>query len=151
METIDKPRRRKLVCGESISAIARNLNLSRNTVRKYLKADTGPICQRQSQPNGRVSGVVFDLDGVGQRRTARCLFEGLHSVKGTVGGAYDRNRYSVPAEYAGRQVSLRVYAGQIKVVADGKVAADHACTARMSWKQHAPWLQRAVPFQYRSS
>ena len=36
METIGKIRRRKLVRGETISEIARDLNLSRNTVKKYL-------------------------------------------------------------------------------------------------------------------
>lgn len=36
METIAKIRRRHLVNGESISAIACSLNLSRNNVKKYL-------------------------------------------------------------------------------------------------------------------
>ncbi|MDP2964014.1 MAG: helix-turn-helix domain-containing protein, partial [Sulfurimicrobium sp.] len=38
METIVKIRRRHKVKGESISSIARDLNLSRNTVKKYLNA-----------------------------------------------------------------------------------------------------------------
>jgi len=50
METIGKLRRRHLVKGESISAIARDLNLSRNTVKKYLKAAADPVYQRESQP-----------------------------------------------------------------------------------------------------
>lgn len=36
METIAKIRRLHIVNGESISAIARSLNLSRNTVKKYI-------------------------------------------------------------------------------------------------------------------
>lgn len=36
METIGKIRRRYNVKDESISSIARDLNLSRNTVKKYL-------------------------------------------------------------------------------------------------------------------
>jgi hypothetical protein len=38
----------------------------------------------------------------------------------------DRNRYSVPAEYAGRAVSVRSTAARVRVVADGAVIADHA-------------------------
>jgi|AOMQ01.1.fsa_nt_gi DNA-binding CsgD family transcriptional regulator len=43
METIGKIRRRRHVGGESISAIARSLNLSRNTVKKYLGILTEPV------------------------------------------------------------------------------------------------------------
>ncbi|HEU0196757.1 MAG TPA: IS21 family transposase [Nevskiaceae bacterium] len=39
---------------------------------------------------------------------------------------FDRNRYSVPATYAHRPVSLRVYADRIVVVADGAVIAEHS-------------------------
>ena len=38
----------------------------------------------------------------------------------------DRNRYSVPAEFAGRAVSVRNTATQIRIVADGAVIAEHA-------------------------
>ncbi len=37
----------------------------------------------------------------------------------------DRNRYSVPAEFAGRAVSVRSTATQVRVVADGTVIAEH--------------------------
>ena len=40
--------------------------------------------------------------------------------------AYDRNRYSVPAEYAGQRVSLRASAERIVVVADSEQIAVHA-------------------------
>jgi predicted transcriptional regulator len=51
METIGKIRRRHKVRGESISAIARDLNLSRNTVKKYLKAEIDLFTgERASQP-----------------------------------------------------------------------------------------------------
>ncbi|WP_295436751.1 helix-turn-helix domain-containing protein, partial [Thiolapillus sp.] len=42
METLAKIRRRHEVNGESISEIARRFNLSRNTVRKYLKQSDPP-------------------------------------------------------------------------------------------------------------
>jgi hypothetical protein len=38
----------------------------------------------------------------------------------------DRNRYSVPAAFAGRAVSVRSTATEIRVVADGAVIAEHA-------------------------
>ena len=50
METITKIRRLRLVKGQSISAIARDLNLSRNTVKKYLNTTDLPSYQRQRQP-----------------------------------------------------------------------------------------------------
>ena len=50
METINKVRTRHLVQGQSISQIARDLNLSRNTVKKYLKDDYPVAYQREKQP-----------------------------------------------------------------------------------------------------
>jgi transposase len=41
METLGKLRRRHLVKGESLSAIARDTQLSRNTVRKYVAMESG--------------------------------------------------------------------------------------------------------------
>ncbi len=46
METIGKIRHRHKIRGESISAIARDLNLSRNTVKKYLKDEIDPVYRR---------------------------------------------------------------------------------------------------------
>lgn len=48
METVSKIRRRYHVKGESISSIARSLNLSRNTVKKYLNQTDQPVYQRES-------------------------------------------------------------------------------------------------------
>lgn len=36
-----------------------------------------------------------------------------------------RNRYSVPCEFAGRQVSTHLYPGQVRIVADNAVIASH--------------------------
>ena len=38
---------------------------------------------------------------------------------------FDRNRYSVPASFANRPVSLRIYPERIVVVAEGKVLCEH--------------------------
>jgi transposase len=39
---------------------------------------------------------------------------------------FDRNRYSVPASFANRPVSLRIYPERIVVVAEGQVLCEHA-------------------------
>ena len=39
---------------------------------------------------------------------------------------FDRNRYSVPASYANRPISLRVYADRLVFVAEAQVIAEHA-------------------------
>jgi len=39
---------------------------------------------------------------------------------------FERNRYSVPASYANRPVSLRVYAGRLVVAAEGQIVCEHA-------------------------
>ncbi|HTG05932.1 MAG TPA: IS21 family transposase [Bradyrhizobium sp.] len=50
---------------------------------------------------------------LGKRVTPTCL---VH---------FERNRYSVPATYANRPVSVRVYADRIVVAAEGQVLAEH--------------------------
>lgn len=96
METIGKIRRRKLVKNETISEIARDLNLSRNTVKKYLKAESEPVYRRQIQPCPRLGGHQAQLitwleqDATcpkGQRRSAQGLYEDLQ--RAGYAGAYD--------------------------------------------------------------
>ena len=96
METIGKLRRRHLVKGESISAIARDLNLSRNTVKKYLNAEADPAYKRESQPAPKLGAFQAMLETwleqdsqrpKGQRRTAQRLFEDLQ--REGYAGAYD--------------------------------------------------------------
>ena len=49
MEIITEVRRRHLVGKESISSIARDLKLSRPTVRKQVKSGAQPLYRRRSQ------------------------------------------------------------------------------------------------------
>ncbi len=49
MDIIAEVRRRHLVSGKSISAIARSLKISRPTVRKYLATTVEPSYQRHVQ------------------------------------------------------------------------------------------------------
>ena len=88
METVSKIRRRFHVNHESISSIARSLNLSRNTVKKYLNQTEQPVYQRESQPRPKLGDfedqLLVWLEQESdlpkrQRRTARRLFEDLQA------------------------------------------------------------------------
>lgn len=96
MDIIAEIRRRHLVSGESISAIARSLNLSRPTVRKHLQTTSEPLYQRQIQPVPKLGDFQDMLESwlkteqslpKSQRRTAQRLFEGLQAEG--YRGAYD--------------------------------------------------------------
>lgn len=51
----------------------------------------------------------------------------------------ERNRYSVPASFANRPVSVRVYADRVLVVAEGQIVAEHA---RLIERKHRAGTQR---------
>lgn len=96
MEFIAEIRRRHFIEGESISAIARDLRLSRPTVRKHLKTVVEPVYHRQQQPYPKLgefeTRLVAWLEAdfnlpKSRRRTARRLFEGLQCEG--YQGAYD--------------------------------------------------------------
>ena len=64
---------------------------------------------------------------------------------------YDRNRYSVPATFANRPISLRVYADRLVMTAEGNIIAEHArCFDRRhtggktiyDWRHYLAVLQR---------
>ena len=86
MEIIAEIRRRHLISGESISSIARDLKLSRPTVRKHLQTETEPVYIRQQQPAPKLGDFQSVLESwisterhlpKTQRRTAQRLFEGF--------------------------------------------------------------------------
>ena len=87
VETIGKIRRRRLVHGESISAIARDLGLSRNTVKRALRFEGEAfVYHRQSQPRPKLGPYMATLDAwleaeeklpARERRTAQRLYEAL--------------------------------------------------------------------------
>jgi len=62
-------------------------------------------------------------------RKITAIFDGyvehMMRVSNTCLVILDRNRYSVPAEFAGRVVSARTTATQVRIVADGVVIAEH--------------------------
>jgi transposase len=65
---------------------------------------------------------------------------------------FERNRYSVPAAFANRPVSLRVYAQRLVIATEGQIVAEHArvilrghhCTGRTvyDWRHYLSVLQR---------
>ncbi len=54
------------------------------------------------------------------------FIEHIKRVSPTCLVSFERNRYSVPASFANRPVSLRVYADRLVVVAEGHVIAEHS-------------------------
>jgi len=101
VETVGKIRRRHLVKGESISKIARETGLSRNTVKRYLRnAVLEPrYSPRLHQVQPKLGAFVSRLEELlredekrasRERRTAQRLFEALRLEGYT--GAYDSVR-----------------------------------------------------------
>lgn len=110
MDIIAEIRRRHFISGESISSIARALNLSRPTVRKHLRTTTPPVYQRQHQPLPKLGEFQSLLEqwlaveaclSKAQRRTARRLFEGLQAEG--YAGAYDSVQRFVKQWKAGKK------------------------------------------------
>jgi transposase len=96
MDMIAEIGRRHLVSKESISSIARDLRLSRPTVRKHCRTQREPVYRREKQPAPRLGEFQETLEKwlqterllpKAQRRTARRLFEGLQAEG--YRGAYD--------------------------------------------------------------
>src|SRR5664279_2014396 len=96
MDMIAEIRRRHLVSKESISSIARDLKLSRPTVRKHCRTQSEPVYQRHKQPTPMLGAFQATLEAwlqterqlpKAQRRSARRLFEGLQAEG--YRGAYD--------------------------------------------------------------
>jgi hypothetical protein len=84
-----------------------------------------------------------------------CPFDGFveHTkrVSPTCLVTFERNRYSVPASYANRPISLRVYADRLMFVAEAQVIAEHARLILRSpgigrtiydWRHYLSVLQR---------
>jgi transposase len=103
VETIGRIRREHLVKGKSIKEIARDLRISRNTVRKILRSGgTAFSYEREVQPRPRLGRWKADLDrmlteNVGkaarERLTLIRLFEELRAV-GYAGGYDAVRRYA---------------------------------------------------------
>lgn len=96
MGIIYEIRRRHRVQKQSVSAIARDMGISRPTVRKHLKTVEEPKYQRTTSPSPKLGQFSEPLTEWltleaslprARRRTAQRLFEGLQAIG--YGGAYD--------------------------------------------------------------
>jgi len=52
---------------------------------------------------------------------------------------YDRNRYSVPARYAGKLITLRAYANRLVFIGDHEVVAEHVRHFTRDQSYFEPW------------
>jgi len=82
-------------------------------------------------PHGRMQGTIADLwaEEVQALMPASRPFDGFieytKRVTPTCLVHLERNRYSVPASFANRPVSLRVYPDRVVVAAEGRVICEH--------------------------
>ncbi len=83
-------------------------------------------------PHGNLPGTVADIwaqevpDLMKPGRPFDGFVEHTKRVSPTCLVHFDRNRYSVPASFANRPVSLRIYPDRIVVVAEGQRVCEHA-------------------------
>ncbi len=68
--------------------------------------------QREQQTTGR--GTFVPLHELSKHVSPTCLI------------SFERNRYSVPASFANRPVSLRIYPDRLVVAAEGSILCEHA-------------------------
>ena len=71
-------------------------------------------CFLQEGPHLRVIASPFDG-----------YVEQMMRVSSTCLVRVERNRYSVPADFAGKVVSIRLYADKVRIVAEHRIIADH--------------------------
>ena len=100
VETVARIRREHLVRGKSIKEIARELKLSRNTVRRVLRSgETASSYEREVQPLPKLGGWTQALDrllatntkaATRERLTLIRIFEELRALG--YGGGYDAVR-----------------------------------------------------------
>jgi transposase len=82
VETVGRIRREHLVQGKSIKQIARDLRMSRNTVRKVLRSgETSFSYERELQPRPRLGRWRVDLDRMLTENAAKSLRERLTLIR----------------------------------------------------------------------
>ena len=104
-------------------------------------------CQTQGERNhpvlkGRTIDEVYQED-LAQCRPPMAPFDGysekILKVSTTCLVQYDRNRYSVPAQYAGKLITLRAYAGRLVFIGDHEVVAEHPRHFSRDQSYFEPW------------
>jgi hypothetical protein len=87
MEVIAEIRRRHLVSKESISSIARDLKLSRPTVRKHLQTESEAVYLRQHQPAPKLGDFQSVLESWLLVQHPFCKFFGCWFCAAVLAGA----------------------------------------------------------------
>lgn len=82
-------------------------------------------------------------EDLAQCRAPMALFDGysekILKVSSTCLVQYDRNRYSVPAQYAGKLITLRAYANRLVFIGDQDVVAEHTRHFTRDQSYFEPW------------
>jgi transposase len=171
VETIARIRREHLVKGKSIKEIARELKLSRNTVRRVLRSgETAFSYEREVQPLPKLGGWRQDLDrllaanakaAARERLTLIRIFEELRAL-GYAGGYDSVRRYArrwsrehasataeayVPLSFAPGEAYQFDWSHEV-VVLNGvtttvKVAHMRLCHSRMMFVRASPETMRS--------
>jgi transposase len=103
---------------------------SLDELNRWLEARCKTLWQSLPHPDDRrhTIGELWDEEKT-QLMTMPVMFDGFveHSkrVSSTCLVTFEHNRYSVPASFANRVVSLRVYADKLVMVAEAQVIAEH--------------------------
>ena len=83
-------------------------------------------------PHGKQSGTIADVwaEELAALMPLPVAFDGFVELSKRVSPtcliSFDRNRYSVPASFANRPVSLRIYPDRLVVAAEGNILCEHA-------------------------
>jgi transposase len=82
-------------------------------------------------------------EDMGQCRPPMVPFDGYNEkilrVSTTCLVSYDRNRYSVPAQYAGKLLTLRAYADRLVLIGDHQMVAEHRRRFTRDQSYYVPW------------
>ena len=100
-------------------------------------------CRRLGRRASRADAIARAFDGfveLSKRVSPTCLI------------SFERNRYSVPAAFANRPVSLRIYPNRLVVAAEGQILCEHVRVIQRShqlppraiydWRHYLAVLQR---------
>jgi hypothetical protein len=109
-------------------------------------------------PHGKQSGTIADVWAEEQAALMPLpvAFDGFIELSKRVSPtcliSFERNRYSVPASFANRPVSLRVYPDRLVVAAEGSILCEHARVIQRShnlppraiydWRHYLAVVQR---------
>lgn len=110
--------------------------------RKNPQQTSRTIADGLDEEQGLLNPVKAEFDG---------YVEKMLRVSSTCLVSVDHNRYSVPAEWANRVLSVRITADRLRIVAEGYVVAEHPrCFGRDQllcdpWHVYPYWKKSLVP------